>query len=86
MKKSLKSLLVLALFAVLLVGCSSKKEEDKAVDNGNAEKSITITGVNGEVTLDKPAKKGRCFGMDICGRFIGSRCSASRDGGYRRIS
>jgi len=57
MKKSLKSLLVLALFAMLLVGCSSKKEEDKAVDNGNAEKSITITGVNGEVTLDKPAKK-----------------------------
>ncbi|WP_186673350.1 ABC transporter substrate-binding protein [Sporosarcina sp. BP05] len=57
MKKSLKSLLVLALFAVLLVGCSSKKEEDKTVDNGNAEKSITITGVNGEVTLDKPAKK-----------------------------
>ena len=57
MKKSLKSLLVLALFAVLLVGCSSKKEEDKAVDNGKAEKSITITGVNGEVTLDKPAKK-----------------------------
>ncbi len=56
MKKSLKSLLVLALFAVLLVGCSSKKE-DKAVDNGNAEESITITGVNGDVTLDKPAKK-----------------------------
>ncbi len=56
MKKSLKSLLILALFAVLLVGCSSK-EEDKAVDEGKAEESITVTGVNGEVTLDNPAKK-----------------------------
>lgn len=56
MKKSLKSLLILALFAVLLVGCSSKGE-DKAVDKGKAEGNITITGVNGEVTLDKPAKK-----------------------------
>ena len=57
MKKSLKSLLFLALFAVLLVGCSSKKEEDKAIDKGKAEGNITITGVNGEVTLDEPAKK-----------------------------
>jgi len=57
MKKSIKLLFVLALFAVLLVGCSSKKEEDKAVDKGKAEDSITITGVNGEVILDKPAKK-----------------------------
>jgi ferric hydroxamate transport system substrate-binding protein len=56
MKKSLKSLLVLALFAVLLVGCSSKGE-DKAIDKGKAEGNITITGVNGEVTLDGPAKK-----------------------------
>lgn len=56
MKKSLKSLLILALFTVLLVGCSSKKE-DKAADNKKVENSITITGVNGEVTLDKPAKK-----------------------------
>ena len=56
MKKSLKSLLFLALFAVLLVGCSSKGE-DKAEDKGKAEENITITGVNGEVTLKKPAKK-----------------------------
>jgi ferric hydroxamate transport system substrate-binding protein len=57
MKNSIKSLFILALFAVLLVGCSSKKEEDKAVDKGEVEDSITIAGVNGEVTLDKPAKK-----------------------------
>ncbi|KAA0941025.1 iron-siderophore ABC transporter substrate-binding protein [Sporosarcina sp. ANT_H38] len=56
MKKSLKSLLFLALFAVLLVGCSSKGE-DKAEDKGKAEENITITGVNGEVTLKEPAKK-----------------------------
>ncbi|MBO0588082.1 iron-siderophore ABC transporter substrate-binding protein [Sporosarcina sp. E16_8] len=57
MNKSLKLLLVLALFAVLLVGCSSKKDEDKAVDKGKTEGNITITGVNGEVTLKEPAKK-----------------------------
>ena len=57
MKKSIKSLFILALFAVLLVGCSSKKEEDKAVEKEKVEDSITITGVNGEVTLDEPAKK-----------------------------
>ncbi|MER2088674.1 MAG: iron-siderophore ABC transporter substrate-binding protein [Sporosarcina sp.] len=57
MKKSIKALLVLTIFAVVLAGCSSKKEEDKAVENEKADASITITGVNGEVTLNKPAKK-----------------------------
>lgn len=57
MKKYLKALLALALVSVLLIGCSSKKEEDKALDVEKAQESVTITGVNGEVTLDKPAKK-----------------------------
>ena len=57
MKKYLKSLLVLALVSVLLIGCSSKKEEDKVAGTEKVGESITITGVNGEVTLDKPAKK-----------------------------
>lgn len=56
MKKYLKPLLALALVSVLLIGCSSKKE-DKAVGTEKMEESITITGVNGEVKLDKPAKK-----------------------------
>jgi ferric hydroxamate transport system substrate-binding protein len=53
----LKSLLILALAAVLLVACSSNKEENKASTNQNAEESVTITDINGEVTLDKPAIK-----------------------------
>ena len=57
MKKYLQALLALALVSVLLIGCSSKKEEDKALDVEKAQESVTITGVNGEVTLDKPAKK-----------------------------
>ncbi|GEN85181.1 ferrichrome ABC transporter substrate-binding protein [Sporosarcina luteola] len=56
MNKYMKMLLFLALSAVLLVGCSSKKNEDKGAVN-DAEGSVTITGANGEVTLDKPAKK-----------------------------
>jgi ferric hydroxamate transport system substrate-binding protein len=57
MKLKLKSLLILALAAVLLVACSSNKEENKASTNQNSEESVTIKDINGEVTLDKPALK-----------------------------
>ncbi|WP_172373674.1 ABC transporter substrate-binding protein [Sporosarcina jiandibaonis] len=57
MKHKLKSLLVLALAAVLLAACSSKKEGDKVSTNDNAEESVTVTDINGEVTLDQPAKR-----------------------------
>ena len=43
MKKYLKSLLIAGTYcAVLLVGCSSNKEEDKAADNEKTEESVTI--------------------------------------------
>ncbi|MBD7986392.1 iron-siderophore ABC transporter substrate-binding protein [Sporosarcina sp. Sa2YVA2] len=57
MNKYMKTLLLVALSAILLVGCSSKKTEDEGVVNDKAEDSVTITGANGNVTLDKPAKK-----------------------------
>ncbi|CAM3255749.1 iron-siderophore ABC transporter substrate-binding protein [Filibacter tadaridae] len=57
MNKYLKMLVALMLFAGVLAGCSSKKDEDTSKDKVSNEKSITITGSNGEVTLDKPAKK-----------------------------
>ncbi|QUW20692.1 iron-siderophore ABC transporter substrate-binding protein [Sporosarcina sp. Marseille-Q4063] len=57
MKLKLKYLLILALAAVLLVACSSNKEEDKASTNQNTEESVTVTDINGKVTLDKPAIK-----------------------------
>ncbi|MFJ7936811.1 ABC transporter substrate-binding protein [Sporosarcina sp. NPDC096371] len=57
MKKYLKSLFFLAIVSVLLIGCSSKNEGDKVADTGKEQESVTITGVNGEVTLDKAAKK-----------------------------
>lgn len=57
MNKYMKTFLLMALSAILLVGCSTKNagNEDKGSDN--AESSVTVTGSNGEVTLDEPAKK-----------------------------
>lgn len=57
MKRHWSLLLVMALFAVLIAGCSSKQVEDKVKDNKKVEDSVMVTGVNGDVTLDKPAKK-----------------------------
>lgn len=57
MNKYMKTLLLVALSAILLVGCSSKKTEDNEAVGEKPESSVTITGANGEVTLDKPAKK-----------------------------
>ena len=57
MKNFIKPLLFLALASVLLVGCTSKTADDKPADKDKGQESVTITGTNGEVTLDKPAKK-----------------------------
>lgn len=57
MNKYVKMFLLVALSAILLVGCSSTKTEDKGSVKEKAESSVTITGSNGEVTLDHPAKK-----------------------------
>lgn len=57
LNKYMKTLLLVAISAILLVGCSSKKTEDDGAVNEKAGDSVTITGSNGEVTLDKPAKK-----------------------------
>jgi len=57
MKRYMKVLLLLALSVILAAGCSSKKTEDKSAGGETSENSVTIFGSNGEVTLDKPAKK-----------------------------
>lgn len=55
MKRLVIYVLMLALFTLGLTACSTK---EKAVeDSGEKEQAITIQGTNGEVTLDKPAKK-----------------------------
>ncbi|WP_075618578.1 ABC transporter substrate-binding protein [Paenisporosarcina indica] len=55
MKRLSIYVLMLALFTIMLTACSS--DEDKTEDTGTKEKAVTIQGSNGEVTLDKPAKK-----------------------------
>jgi len=55
MKRLVIYVLMLALFTLGLTACSTK---EKAVEeSGEKEQAITIQGTNGEVTLDKPAKK-----------------------------
>ncbi|TWT27520.1 ABC transporter substrate-binding protein [Planomicrobium sp. CPCC 101110] len=48
-------LLLLATLVLVLAGCSSASEEPPATET--AAEPVTITGTNGEVTLDAPAKK-----------------------------
>jgi ABC-type Fe3+-hydroxamate transport system substrate-binding protein len=55
MKRVSIFVLMLALFTLVLSACSSDKE--KTEDTGTKEEAVTIQGTNGEVTLDKPAKK-----------------------------
>jgi len=55
MKRLSIFVLMLALFTLVLAACSSDKEETK--ETGSKEESVTFQGTNGEVTLDKPAKK-----------------------------
>ncbi len=50
-------MILVALAAVLLVGCSSKKVDDNTSGKDKGQESVTITGSNGEVVLEKPAKK-----------------------------
>jgi ABC-type Fe3+-hydroxamate transport system substrate-binding protein len=57
MNKFIKLLFVVGLISAILVGCTSKEIDDKASEKEEATEGETITGVNGEVTLDKPAKK-----------------------------
>lgn len=57
MKKIIKPMILVALAAVLLVGCSSKKVDDNTSGKDKGQESVTITGSNGEVVLEKPAKK-----------------------------
>lgn len=55
MKRLSIFVLMLALFTFALAACSS--DEEKSQDTGTKEEAVTIQGSNGEVTLDKPAKK-----------------------------
>jgi ABC-type Fe3+-hydroxamate transport system substrate-binding protein len=48
-------LLLMALFVLVLAGCSSASEEPASKET--AAEPVTITGTNGEVKLDAPAKK-----------------------------
>jgi len=48
-------LLLLAVLLLVLAGCSSANEEPATSET--AAEPVTITGTNGEVTLDAPAKK-----------------------------
>lgn len=57
MNKYMKTFLLMALSAILLVGCSTKNADNEDKGSDKAESSVTVTGSNGEVTLDEPAKK-----------------------------
>ena len=58
MKKLSLFVLVLAIFTLVLAACSSDKEEAEDTGNtGSKEEAVIIQGSNGEVKLDKPAKK-----------------------------
>lgn len=63
MKQKLMIVLALVALVLALAACSSNNEEASATEEGNdaAETTenteVTIEGVNGEVTLDAPAKK-----------------------------
>ncbi|TWT16110.1 ABC transporter substrate-binding protein [Planomicrobium sp. CPCC 101079] len=48
-------LLLLAILVLVLAGCSSASEESPATET--TAEPVTITGTNGEVALDAPAKK-----------------------------
>ncbi|MGK7376638.1 ABC transporter substrate-binding protein [Planococcus sp. 1R117A] len=51
-----KWMLLLTAILLVLAACSSA-EEDAATEKETAGNPVTITGTNGEVTLDAPAKK-----------------------------
>ncbi|HEX5564451.1 MAG TPA: iron-siderophore ABC transporter substrate-binding protein [Sporosarcina sp.] len=57
MNRYMKALLLLALSVILVAGCSSKKTDEKGAGGETTENGVTIVGTNGEVKLDKPAKK-----------------------------
>ena len=57
MNRYMRTILLLVISAMLVAGCSSKKTEDTSPGGETSESSVTIVGSNGEVTLDKPAKK-----------------------------
>lgn len=55
MKRVSIYVLLIALFTIVLSACSSNEEQ--TVNTETKEEAVTIQGTNGEVTLDKPAKK-----------------------------
>ncbi len=57
MNRYIRAFLLLVISSILVAGCSSNKTEEKSTGGETSESSVTIVGSNGEVTLDKPAKK-----------------------------
>ncbi|MBS4179056.1 ABC transporter substrate-binding protein [Lederbergia citrea] len=57
MKRLNVLMLVLAVFILLLTACSSSKEDSTSKEGEAPKDKVTIHGTNGDVTLNKPAKK-----------------------------